>query len=321
MKDEIVTVSSGNIKKYDYISATEVNGTHFVTVKATVSVGKLISYTKAHGGETELAGATFAMNIKMEKLYAENENKAMNNLVKQIESMIPYAFDYSLSTDEPVQSGNGAVVNCRVSATATSMAADIFDYFWKTMRDLLANNQSKGEFGGPLISVKRIDKSGSFKNDYLPTAKLEANSPKSSFSYNPTVDTYTIRFFTRELYGTKMKSLDEMFRRAYSSFVVNDGLSERIEKKGLSNFRLSFPAKYGAVPSRDTGSIGAYRGGTGSGYFIPVLLFRMKENEEVAIASFSIHYTLEEISKVAKIAVSPKGSPVKEESVQSADLF
>ena len=171
VKDEIVTVSSGNIKKYEYIANTEVNGSYFVTLKAIVSVGKLISYTKNHGSVAELAGATFAMNIKMETLYAENEKKAMDNLIKQIEKMIPYAFDYSLSADEPVGSGNGATVSCRVSATATNMASDIYDYFWNTVRNLFGNNQSKGEFGGSMIEVERKAKSGYFKNDYLSGAK------------------------------------------------------------------------------------------------------------------------------------------------------
>ena len=110
-----------------------------------------------------------------------------------------------------------------------------------------------------------------------------------------------------------------MFRRAYSSFIVHDGISNKMEKNGLNNFRISFPAKYGKVPARDTGSIGANRDGTGGSYFIPLLLFRMNKGEEVAQVSFSIRYTLEEISKVAKIVVSPKGSFVKDASVDTEE--
>ena len=47
VKDEIVTVSSGNIKKYDYISETYVSGKYHVTLNATVSIGKLITYAKS----------------------------------------------------------------------------------------------------------------------------------------------------------------------------------------------------------------------------------------------------------------------------------
>ena len=66
VKDEIVTIANGNIKSYDEISSTAMpDGSQFVTLKATVSVSKLISYAQSKGAETEFAGATFGMNVKM----------------------------------------------------------------------------------------------------------------------------------------------------------------------------------------------------------------------------------------------------------------
>ena len=48
VKDEIVTIANGNIKSYEEISSTAMpDGSQFVTLKATVSVSKLISYARA----------------------------------------------------------------------------------------------------------------------------------------------------------------------------------------------------------------------------------------------------------------------------------
>lgn len=44
------------------------DGRFFVTLQATVSVSKLISYAKSKGAETEFAGNVFAMNMKLQEL-------------------------------------------------------------------------------------------------------------------------------------------------------------------------------------------------------------------------------------------------------------
>lgn len=103
VKDEIITVSSGNIKDYKYVSEKEENGKYYVTLQTTVVVGKLIEYTKSKGASAELAGATFAMNLKMKKLRAANIEKAINNLEEQITPLLENCFSYDeIKVGEPV---------------------------------------------------------------------------------------------------------------------------------------------------------------------------------------------------------------------------
>ena len=86
VKDEIVTIANGNIKSYEEISSTAMpDGSQFVTLKATVSVSKLISYAQSKGAETEFAGATFGMNMKLKELNKQNERKILENLIILIE--------------------------------------------------------------------------------------------------------------------------------------------------------------------------------------------------------------------------------------------
>ena len=94
VKDEIITVSSGNVKNYKYLSEREENGKYYVSLQTTVVVGKLIEYTKSKGGSAELAGATFAMNMKMKKLKEENIARALNMLEEQIKPFLKNCYSF-----------------------------------------------------------------------------------------------------------------------------------------------------------------------------------------------------------------------------------
>lgn len=74
-RDEIVTISNGNIKGYKELSSMQVGGKTAVTLEATVSISNLITYAQSKGASAEFAGATFARNVKMKELY---NNTALN---------------------------------------------------------------------------------------------------------------------------------------------------------------------------------------------------------------------------------------------------
>lgn len=115
VKDEIVTISSGNIKDYYVISSnTMPDGKFFVTLNATVRISKLVSYAQSIGAETEFAGATFGMNMKMKELNKKNEEIALNNLADQVLALYPSAFSYRLLVGEPKLIDD----RCRMGRTA-----------------------------------------------------------------------------------------------------------------------------------------------------------------------------------------------------------
>lgn len=69
VKDEITTVSTGNIQKYTEISSVLLpNGNTSVTLEAVVSLTKLVSYAKSKGSECEFAGSTFGANLRLYEL-------------------------------------------------------------------------------------------------------------------------------------------------------------------------------------------------------------------------------------------------------------
>ena len=84
VKDEIGTLSSGNILSYEVLAHTTTpQGLHMVTVKTTVSVTNLISFSKAKGSKVEFAGALFGANMRLIESAKKNEKIVINHFIKQ----------------------------------------------------------------------------------------------------------------------------------------------------------------------------------------------------------------------------------------------
>ena len=120
VKDEVATVTSGNIKSYKELSCTKDHqGVYTVSVSATVSLGKLIEYAKSHGSSAEFAGQTFAMNQKMRALNKKNEQDALNNLIAQLKCLQNDIFNYNIKVLEPKHSKTNNLWGVNVNLTVT----------------------------------------------------------------------------------------------------------------------------------------------------------------------------------------------------------
>ena len=107
VKDEVATVSSGNIEKYTEVNYFERNGKSYITLNATISIGKLISYAKSKGSLCELAGATITAEIRKINFYKQNTIKALKNLSIQLKALAPDCFDIIM--EQPNVSVDGTV--------------------------------------------------------------------------------------------------------------------------------------------------------------------------------------------------------------------
>lgn len=102
VKDEIATVSSGNIQKYKEVaSVTLPNGNTSITLNVTISLKKLVKYAQSKGSECEFAGATFGANLRLYQFNKKNEEIAIQNMIKQLDALRP-AFDYEIVVSDPV---------------------------------------------------------------------------------------------------------------------------------------------------------------------------------------------------------------------------
>ena len=126
VRDEIATLSSGNIQNYEEISCINMpNGEVSVTLSATVALSKLVTYAQNHGSAAEFAGQTFAMNVKMMELNKKNERTALENLYAQLKEISKQMFNFEISVGQPVLSGDHYNLPVTVSAQSTE-ASDAF---------------------------------------------------------------------------------------------------------------------------------------------------------------------------------------------------
>ena len=107
VKDEIVSVSNGNIKDFEVIYEVELpNGDYATTLKATVSVNKLSAFVESKGVEVEFKGGLLAVNIKQQILNEKNEVKTIENIMRVSEEILDKSYDFELVRGEPKQAGN-----------------------------------------------------------------------------------------------------------------------------------------------------------------------------------------------------------------------
>ncbi|WP_297514112.1 hypothetical protein [Flavobacterium sp.] len=98
VKDEIVSISSGNIQKYNIISQTEIpNNGYAITLSATVSIEKLTSFAQSKGIKVEFNGGMFGIKIKLQKLNEEAEIVSLKNLLETSYDILNNSLDFELN--------------------------------------------------------------------------------------------------------------------------------------------------------------------------------------------------------------------------------
>ena len=138
VKDEVVTVSSGNIHSYKTLGCVELeNGNKSVQVEAVVSVSSLVDFAKAKGASCEFAGAVFGANIKMINLNKVNAEKALEHLYEQLNAIASNMYDYELNVGEPKADGN---IEVTVLVKANENYKQFTDIVYNTLTSLSSNN-------------------------------------------------------------------------------------------------------------------------------------------------------------------------------------
>lgn len=234
VKDEIVTISNGNIKSYQEVaSALLPNGRTTVTLNAIVSISKLTSYAQSKGATTEFAGATFAMNVKMRELNKKNEMKALDNLITQIKALLPVALERELVLYEPELYSGKSLSN----------------YFYKN-KQLNSDNYYIFKLG---IKYKSNENTESLGNLIYSTLKsLEPSEEEYEYFKTSEHATYSIARLTKSIWdlkGIRTRLREEEFE--YYDSIMNKVLTdymtnfEIIDNTGtISSFNASLWGEY-----------------------------------------------------------------------------
>ncbi|WP_449018003.1 hypothetical protein [Prevotella sp.] len=144
VKDEIVTLSFGNIKSFKELSSeTLPDGKFFTTLQATVSIPSLVSYAKSKGAEVEFEGATFAMNLKIEEMNKQSEEKIVANMLKAMEKLYMTGFDYKINVSTPKANGE---ITADIDVVANTNAMKASELFYNTLENITLNKSKIKEY-------------------------------------------------------------------------------------------------------------------------------------------------------------------------------
>ena len=147
IQDEIVSVSNGNVKEYKKLAvATLPNNQVSVSLTATVSINKLISYAKSKGSRAEFAGQTYAANAKLIRLKAQSTEKAIKLMTQQLEQISKDMFDFEIQLSKPVLRdinpfGKVYYFDCNINIKSNIASTNFFNLFHKTIENLTLSPQ------------------------------------------------------------------------------------------------------------------------------------------------------------------------------------
>lgn len=132
VKDEIVTISNGSISSYEEINVTELNSALLsVTLRATVSVNKLISYAKSKGSSCELSGALLSQEKRMLEMNIANTKKALNHLFTLVNEYVAKndLWEYTFKIENVKMNGYvTGEITCKRNQNADYLEKMIDDY-------------------------------------------------------------------------------------------------------------------------------------------------------------------------------------------------
>ena len=177
------------------------DGRFFVTLQATVSISKLVSYAQSKGAKTEFAGASFAMNLKMKQFDKENEEKMIFSVIGQMKNLFNKGFDYSIEINNVTSKG---VVNAKLNVNNKPLLlpSPAWQLFNETLKRLSLTNNEIQEYRNLDLEYWRFDvvmRSGTFseisKGIYTLRSKESLMLINNFFTYN----TYYVILFNIDL--------------------------------------------------------------------------------------------------------------------------
>lgn len=342
LKDEIVTVSSGNIKGYEYIAENVLpNGRFQVCLKTVVTIGNLIKYCSNKGMSTDLAGATFAMNVKMKKLNKENEEVALSNMLQMLHSLRLKMFDYEIKVNEPKRindngdywgsyrfsNQNNSYYSCDadILVKANQNTVSFFDVFHNTLSSLTLTNAEQDEYKKTNSHFSPL-----YVRNYSPETYLPREQPTYCLrSGTSTLCNWLERILLEGILNFQIKDnlgsykLEEKLINANDLYneVYNNGKVSIItyDEKVMYNSTIYFKSEnrlfWGHPHNSNDGY--SYRNIIGNhqewidrventhAIRVPYLIQCPQKNETLYKVKMKLIYSLDELNKISEVSIEP----------------
>lgn len=309
VKDEIVSISTGNIVSYEEMLFIDSNPKQ-VTVKAVVSITRLQNYAQNKGMAAELAGNTFAMNLKIEELNKKNQDIALKHLLEQTQIMSQSLFDYNIYVGDPEKTPKGIQVPVTIQIKANKNTISYYDYFHKTLKSIAVQKKTgdvflHGEQGVEINGMKQFD-----NNKVVYVLRGEPRDPEPHNTIYAIFSTLGSAVLNCEIVdnlgnvsGFEKKS---NYNNVTNDYITTNKLSYKYyggtgRSQQLMGYRNGYKSDIGNGFPIDNLS----NSGTRSVYFW-MNAAKPRVGEKLYETKLFLMYSLEEISKISKIEIRPK---------------
>jgi len=150
VSDQITSIANGNIQSFEVLNENQLSdGTWGNTLKAIVSIDKLVSFVQAKGISIEVQGGLFALNIKQQALNESAEINAVYQLVGMTHELLQTAFDYKISNGEPLALDGGNKnwkIPLGVTVFANANSDAIGNYFINSLKSICLSETEKQNY-------------------------------------------------------------------------------------------------------------------------------------------------------------------------------
>ncbi len=298
LKDDITSIANGNIEKYDIISQNQISEQSWaVTIKSVVSLNKMVNYCKNKGNEVSIDGASFAMNIKITKLNAESEIKAIENLLVVFDKLLSNAFDYEINVDEPKASmfyENYFDVVMRIYAITNENYSKAIEYFETTINSIIMSDEESFNFRKMNYQSYPAPVPFDQKVYRALRSKISADLLDSYFLKNLDLSSHK-----------RLVNMSDKYTLKYEKFKINDGTNF---KQTYEIDKYYFNEKsYNRTPNEIYASeiVDSELWGYGGNYVNRYKIKIHKSGVCVCVWKCARSYTLSELEKLKTISVSP----------------
>ena len=277
VKDEIVSVTNGNIQKYDVLNETPMtDGSYVTTLKATVSVSKLTSFCESKGVVVEFKGGLFTINIKQQILNEQAEIKAIWETLFLLNPIMNQSFDYTLKTSDPKSLDDKNLnweIPFTVSVSSNKNIDFVFDYLKNSMKNISLTAQEVENYKSLGKNIFKVE----FDNELFYFRKEETQN--------------AIELFFKDL------------PRITRNFIVEDGLFpfqgywySKINKLEISYYPKKYLERNNPEPNPFEAEVDHSREKR-------LAYQSLKSLTPIVDYSFTKEYTLDKLDKLSKIKV------------------
>ncbi len=261
VKDEIVSVSSGNIVAYEIKSQNCINNKWNVVIQAEISQSKLASFAKSKGASVDINTSALAQNIKLARFYRQNEEIALNHLKEKIEELIPFCYDFVLKTEEPVKIRSSEWrVDTWLGYRKNSNYWQALDLIHKTLEsldlsDVEIKNLKQLQEGYTLVYKKnsecKVLSSGVEGDHYTIRSHFPFDIYGISCGYNyikarPVIDVYLDYLLYRKVFDNYI-----LYRNGIDITADLSKIKEKDLKGGYMHYGISVPDDFYKITSKD----------------------------------------------------------------------